>query len=156
MHDATAQAINRGHTFLEFCEGFNLLKQRKIYVCVHLINGLPQETPDMMMTSAKTLAALRPDGIKLHMLHVLSGTPLAETYRQSAFPLLSQQEYVAMICDQLRYFHPETVIERLTGDGDRRTLIAPLWTMNKRSVLNAIDGALAEQNIRQGDLWEDR
>ncbi|WMJ82530.1 TIGR01212 family radical SAM protein [Oscillospiraceae bacterium LTW-04] len=156
VHDATAQAINRGHTFEEFCSGFRLLKQRKIYVCVHLINGLPQETPDMMLTSAKILAALRPDGIKLHMLHVLSGTPLAEIYRQHAFPLLSQQEYVAVVCSQLRYFHPETVIERLTGDGDRRTLIAPIWTRNKRSVLNAIDGALAHQNIWQGDLWEDR
>ncbi len=156
VHDATAQAINRGHTFAEFCEGFSLLKQRNIYVCVHLINGLPQETPDMMLTSAKTLAALRPNGIKVHMLHVVSGTPLAVTYSQSAFPLLSQQQYVDVVCTQLRYFHPETVIERLTGDGDKRTLIAPIWTRNKRGVLNAIDSALARQNIFQGDLWEDR
>lgn len=156
VHDATAQAINRGHTFAEFCEGISLLKQRNIYVCVHLINGLPQEKPDMMLTSAKTLAALRPDGIKLHMLHVVSGTPLAATYSQSAFPLLSQQEYVDVVCNQLRYFHPETVIERLTGDGDKRTLIGPVWTRNKRGVLNAIDSALAHQDIWQGDLWEDR
>lgn len=156
VHDATAQAINRGHTFAEFCEGFSLLKQRKIYVCVHLINGLPQETLDMMLNSAQTLAALRPNGIKLHMLHVVSGTPLAATYRQGVFSLLSQQEYVDVVCNQLRYFHPETVIERLTGDGDKRTLIAPIWTRNKRGVLNAIDSALAHQNIWQGDLWEDR
>lgn len=155
VHDATAQSINRGHTFAEFCEGFSLLKQRNIYVCVHLINGLPQETPDMMLTSAKTLATLLPNGIKLHMLHVVTGTPLAATYCQSAFPLLSQQEYVDVVCNQLRYFHPETVIERLTGDGDKSTLIAPIWTRNKRGVLNAIDSALAHQNIWQGDLWED-
>lgn len=156
VHDTTAQLINRGHTFAEFCEGFYRLKQHGLYICVHLINGLPQETPGMMLTSAKTLAALRPGGIKLHMLHVLSGTPLAETYRQREFPLLAQQAYVDVVCGQLRYFHPETVIERLTGDGDKKTLIAPVWTRNKRGVLNAIDGALARQNIRQGDLWEDR
>ncbi len=153
VHDSTARAINRGHTFAEFREGFGLLKQHDIYTCVHLINGLPQEIPDMMLASAKALAALRPGGVKLHMLHLISNTPLAESWGQSAFPLLSQEEYVEIVCAQLRYFHPETVIERLTGDGDKKTLIAPLWTRNKRGVLNAIDGALARQNIRQGDLW---
>lgn len=156
MHDGTAQTINRGHTFAEFCEGFRLIKQHNIYTCVHLINGLPQETPDMMLASAKVLAALRPGGVKLHMLHLLADTPLAEHWRKNPFPLLSQAEYVAIVCAQLRYFHPETVIERLTGDGDKRTLLAPLWTQNKRGVLNAIDGALARQNIRQGDLWEEQ
>lgn len=155
VHDATAQAINRGHTFAEFCEGLYHLQKRRIYTCVHLINGLPQETTEMMLASAKTLAELRPDGIKLHMLHVVLGTPMAQTYRQREFPLLSQEDYVALVCQQLRCFHPETVIERLTGDGDKKTLLAPLWTRNKRSVLNAIDGALACQNIWQGDLWED-
>ena len=156
VHDTTAQAINRGHTFAEFCEGFRLLKQYNIYTCVHLINGLPQETSDMMLASVKAVAALRPGGVKLHMLHLLDGTPLAAAWRQSEFPLLSQQEYVAIVCEQLRYFHPRTVIERLTGDGDKKTLIAPLWTRNKRGVLNAIDGVLARQNIRQGDLWKEQ
>ena len=156
VHDSTAQAINRGHTFAEFCEGFYHIKQRHIYACVHLINGLPQETPEMMLASAKTLAALRPDGVKLHMLHVLLGTSMARTYQHNEFSLLSQQQYISLVCQQLRYFHPETVIERLTGDGDKRTLVAPLWTKNKRGVLNAIDGALARQNIWQGDLWEDK
>ncbi len=156
VHDATAQAVNRGHTFAEFCEGFRLLKHYDIYTCVHLINGLPQETPDMMRASARALAALRPGGVKLHMLHLLRGTPLAAVWQQSAFPLLSQQEYVDIVCGQLRYFHPETVIERLTGDGDKKALIAPLWIQNKRGVLNAIDGTLARRNIRQGDLWEER
>lgn len=109
----------------------------------------------MMISSAKALATLRPDGIKLHMLHLITGTPLAAAWRQCEFPLLSQQEYVKIICAQLQYFHPETVIERLTGDGDKRRLLAPLWTKNKRGVLNAIDGALAHQDIRQGDLWEE-
>ncbi|MFV0496819.1 MAG: TIGR01212 family radical SAM protein [Candidatus Fimivivens sp.] len=155
-HDATAQAVNRGYTFEEFCLGFSLLKQHGIYVCVHLINGLPHETQEMMVTSAQKLAALRPDGVKLHMLHVIAGTPLGEIYRQHAFALLSQQEYVAVVCNQLRYLHPSAVIERLTGDGDKKTLLAPLWTGNKRHVLNAIDGTLAHQNIRQGDLWGDK
>lgn len=156
VHDSTAQAVNRGHSFAEFCAGFSLLQQHHIYTCVHLINGLPRETPDMMLDSARQLAALRPDGIKLHMLHLLSGTTMAEAWLQNKFPMLSQQEYVTIICAQLQYFHPETVIERVTGDGDRKRLLAPLWTQNKRSVLNAIDGQLARQNIWQGDLWEDR
>lgn len=154
--DGTARAINRGYTFAEFGEGLRLLKRHHIYTCVHLINGLPQETPDEMLASAKALSALRPNGVKLHMLHLVAGTPLAAQWRCSPFLLLSQAEYVAVVCDQLRCFHPETVIERLTGDGDRKTLLAPLWTRDKRGVLNAIDQALAHQNIRQGDLWEDQ
>ncbi len=156
VQEDTARAINRGHTFAEFCEGLRLLKQHHIYTCVHLINGLPQETPDEMLASAKALSALRPNGVKLHMLHLVAGTPLAAQWRHSPFGLLSQAEYVAIVCNQLRCFHPETVIERLTGDGNRKTLLAPLWTRNKRGVLNAIDKALAHQNIRQGDLWEDQ
>lgn len=156
VHDKTAEAVNRGHSFVEFCQGFRHLKKQNLYACVHLINGLPDETPDMMIESAKVLAELHPSGVKLHMLHLMSGTRLAQAYLKDEFPLLSQQEYVAVVCHQLRCFHPETVIERLTGDGDRNTLIAPLWTLNKRRVLNAIDGMLAQQNIWQGDFWEDR
>ncbi len=156
VHDSTAQAINRGHSFAEFCAGLRLLQQHPIYTCVHLINGLPRETPDMMLESARRLAALKPGGVKLHMLHLMSGTPMADAWLQDKFPVLSQQEYVTIVCAQLRCFHPGTVIERLTGDGDRKRLLAPQWTLNKRGVLNAIDGALAQQNSRQGDLWEDR
>lgn len=156
VFDSTAKTINRCHNFAEFCEGLLRLKDKKLYTCVHLINGLPQETPEMMLESAKTLATLHPDGIKLHMLHLLEGTQLAKAYKTSQFPLLSQKEYVSIVCEQLRYFAPDTVIERLTGDGDRKALIAPLWTLNKRSVLNAIDGELARRDIWQGDLWEDK
>lgn len=156
VFDSTAKGINRCHSFEEFCEGFSLLKDKNLYTCVHLINGLPQETPEMMLESAKTLAMLRPNGIKLHMLHILEGTQLAQEYQINKFPMLSQKEYVSIVCDQLRYFAPDTVIERLTGDGARRSLIAPLWTLNKRSVLNDIDGELARRDIWQGDLWEDK
>ena len=156
VFDQTAQAVNRCHTFEAFSEGYLRLKNKNIYTCVHLINGLPQETTEMMLQTAKVLATLRPNGIKLHMLHLLEGTPLAQTYAKSPFTLLSQGAYVDVVCQQLRHFAPDTVIERLTGDGEKNALIAPLWTLNKRKVLNAIDMSLARQNIWQGDCWEEK
>lgn len=153
VHDQTARAINRCHTFKDFEQGYKLLKERKIYVCTHLINGLPNETPQMMLTSAKVLGALLPDAVKLHMLHIIKGSQIALNYAQKPFELLSLSEYVDIVCEQIRLLPPQTVIERLTGDGSRETLIAPLWTANKRNVLNLIDKQLARRDIWQGDSF---
>ena len=154
-NDETARRINRGHPTKEFVEGFLRLHAAHLPVCVHLINGLPGDTKEDMLSSARLLGKLCPEGVKLHMLHLMRGSALGEEYQREPFPLLTKEEYVGIICRQLELLCPDTVIERLTGDGDRRTLIAPDWTRNKRAVLNAIDQELARLDTWQGRLWEE-
>lgn len=153
IHDETAARMNRCHSYEEFLAGYRALKEWNILVCVHLINGLPGETPEMMLASAEAAAALRPDGIKLHMLHILKGTRLAEEYGSAPFPLLALEEYVSVVCGQIERMPPETVIERVTGDGPRDEVLAPLWTLRKREVLAAIDKELARRGTVQGRLF---
>ena len=150
VHDQTARQINRGHNYAAFLAGYRALTDRGIPVCVHLINGLPGETGEMMRQSVRQVAALRPFAVKLHLLHLLQGTALAAQYRAAPFPLLEKEEYVRLICDQLELLPPQTVIQRLTGDGDRRALIGPLWSVRKREVLNAIDWELSRRDTVQG------
>lgn len=153
VHDATARQINRGHDYAAFLAGYQALASRGIPVCIHLINGLPGESLEMMRQSARQVAALRPFAVKLHLLHLLQGTALAVQYWTSPFPLLEKEEYVQLVCDQLELLPPKTVIQRLTGDGDRRTLIGPLWSLRKREVLNAIDREMARRDTVQGALY---
>ena len=150
IFDETGKKINRGHTFNEFLEGYFKLKERNIKVCVHLIEGLPNETREMMLQSAETVAKLRPDFIKLHLLHILKGTKIAEQYQRGEFNTLSLSEYVSIICDSLELINENTVIQRLTGDGGRDTLIAPLWSLKKFVVLNEIDKEMLRRGSYQG------
>lgn len=150
MHDDTLLAIGRGHDFAAFCEGYRRLKASGISVCVHIINGLQNESQEMMLDTAKALAKLRPDEIKIHMLHVLRGTALGDMYEKEPFALLSMEEYVETVCMQLAYLPPETVVARLTGDGAAKDLIAPMWTRAKRAVIAGIDRYLASHNMVQG------
>ncbi len=157
-HDATLRRIRRGHDYAAFLRGFEALRRAGIAVCVHIINGLPTEDADVesreqMLQTAARLGALRPDFVKIHMLHVLRNTPLADEYARGHAALLSLQDYVSTVCDQLGLLPPETVICRLTGDGPAEDVIAPLWTKNKRAVLAAIDRTLAGQNRCQGDRF---
>ncbi|MCR4718286.1 MAG: TIGR01212 family radical SAM protein, partial [Firmicutes bacterium] len=148
--DESGDRINRCHTYAEFLEGYNNLKKRNIKVCVHLIIGLPGETREMMTESAKKVALLRPDFVKLHLLHVLKGTKIAKQYKNGEFDTLSLKEYVGIICDCLELFHEDTVIQRLTGDGGRDDLIAPLWSLKKFVVLNEIDKEMLRRGSFQG------
>ncbi len=150
IFDETGKKINRQHTFAEFLDGYYKLKNRNIKVCVHLIEGLPDETHEMMLKSAETVAKLRPDFVKLHLLHILKGTKMAEQYEKGQFDTLSLSEYVGIICDCLEVFHENTVIQRLTGDGGRDTLIAPLWSLKKFVVLNEIDKEMLRRGSCQG------
>lgn len=152
IFDRTGDMINRCHTYSEFLDGYNKLKDRGINTCVHLINGLPYETKEMMVESAKTVSLLNPHCVKLHLLHVLKGTVMEKQYRDGEFSLLSKDEYVDIIVEQLRHFAPETIIQRLTGDGGRDTLVGPMWSLKKFEVLNAIDKLMQEKNAFQGDL----
>lgn len=148
--DATGLHINRCHSYQEFLDGLSLLQARGIRVCVHLINGLPHETHDMMVQNARLVGALGVDEIKLHLLHILRGTAIAREYEQGDFSLLSLEEYVQIICDQLEVIPSTTVIQRLTGDGAPDELLGPMWSLKKFVVLNEIDKELVRRDSYQG------
>lgn len=154
VHDSTAEKINRCHSLDEFKKGYSLLKKAGIRVCVHIINGLPDETEEMMLRTAMQLGKLRPDGVKIHLLHVIEGTRLAQMYLAGEYTPLEKQQYIDLVVKQLEQLPPETVIERITGDGDKSTLLAPLWSRDKISVLGGIDKRMAQLDTWQGRLFE--
>lgn len=153
IHDDTAVRINRGHSYAVFLDGYNRLKSAggDITVCVHLINGLPGEDKAHMIASAKAVAALHPDMVKLHLLHILHGTPLYDLYQQGAYTPMKQEEYVDIVCDQIERFPPEAVIARVTGDAPAELLAAPLWCRRKTAVTNDIDKELYRRGTFQGN-----
>lgn len=153
IHEKTIKNINRGYSHKEFVAGYSKLKERNIRVCLHIINGLPDESSEMMLETAKETARLNPDAVKIQMLHIINGTKLAEIYKNSPFPLLTRDEYIAVTAQQLAVLPPETVVERITGDGDKSKLIAPLWTMDKIAVLGGIDKALCQMDLWQGKYY---
>ena len=150
IFDETGERINRCHTYAEFLDGYNRLKERGINICVHLIDGLPGETKEMMLKSAETVAKLKPHCVKLHLLHILKGTKIAAEYENGGFELLTLEEYVDIIVSQLELFSEETVIQRLTGDGGRDVLVGPLWSLKKFVVLNEIDKEMLRRDTYQG------
>lgn len=148
--DDTAKRINRCHTYAEFLSGYRLLNERGIKVCIHIIDGLPGETYADMMNTARDVAELHPYEVKIHSLYIVTGTPAALMWANGEMEEIGREEYIKTVCDQLEILPPGTAIGRLTGDGDRRTLLAPLWTRDKRSVLNGIDKELAARGSWQG------
>jgi radical SAM protein (TIGR01212 family) len=149
-HDRTLAWLRRGHDLNQFLTAYDAAKQNKLKVCVHVILGLPGETRQEMLATADLLADLQVDGVKIHLLHVLRGTPLGELYAAGQFELLSQGDYVELVVDMLERLHPATLIHRLTGDGPRDLLLAPLWSLNKWEVLNAIHAELDRRGSSQG------
>lgn len=152
IHDETAAAINRAHSYQDFLHGLNLCRQYDLNVCVHLINGLPGETRDMMLATAKAVGQLDIQALKIHSLYIIKGTAMATQYLTHPFPVLSREDYIDLVVEQLRNIPPEIVIERLTGDGVAKDVIAPLWSLNKTTILNDIDKRMKAENIVQGDL----
>ncbi len=148
--DKTAELINRGHGFGTFCEGYERLRSRGIDVCVHLIFGLPGEDRTTMLESVKKVAALRPAQVKIHLLYVIKGTRLGDMYEAGEYTPMEREAYIETVCDALELLPPETVIGRLTGDGAPETLLAPLWSRRKTSVVNDIDKMMFERNSWQG------
>ncbi len=156
-HDETARLINRGHTFDEFVEGYQKLKSAsdKINICVHIILGLPGESEEMMLETVRRVAALKPHQVKLHLLHVIKGTPMAKIYERGDYVPLEKEEYVDLVCKSLELLPPETVIARITGDGLADDLLAPLWSKKKVSVINDIDKELFVRKTWQGAKYEE-
>lgn len=153
IHDRTMEWVRRGHTYEEFLEGVTVLYERGVNICVHVILGFPGETHEDMMATARAVAALPVRGIKLHLLHVLKGTPLAKQYEKEPFALPTLEEYVSQVIDILEVLPPEMIIHRLTGDGAPDDLIAPLWSRKKWEVLNAIDQELVDRDTWQGKYY---
>lgn len=149
-HDPTLDFLRRGHDYAAFLKAYAGAKARGLKVCAHVILGLPGEGRETMLATADEMARLRVDGIKIHLLHVLKGTPLGQRYEEGMIPVLDQEEYVGLAVDFLERLHPETFIHRLTGDGPRDLLLAPLWSLKKWEVLNAIDAELERRDTRQG------
>ena len=150
IHDSTSKIINRGHDYKTFLEGVEKLKAKNIKIVVHIINGLPGEDYNMMMETAKAVADLNVHGIKIHLLHVIKDTPMAKMLEKNMMTLMTQEDYINLVCDQIEILPPEMVIHRLTGDGKKEDLVGPLWSLKKWEVLNAIDDTLKARDSYQG------
>ena len=153
IHENSAVYIRRGYTLHCFEKALRDLKARGFTVIVHVILGLPGESKQDMKQTVRYLANAGVDGVKLQLLHILQGTDLARDYEACPFPTFSQDEYCDLICDCLELLPPSITIHRLTGDGPKKDLIAPLWSSNKRTVLNQIHHRLKERNTWQGRLY---
>lgn len=150
IHEDTAHFIRRGYPLSCFTDSLNNLRSRGLEVIVHVILGLPGENKTRMLETVSWLGKQDIQGIKLQLLHILKGTELARLYEESHFPVLEMEEYLDLIMDALSLLPPEIVIHRLTGDGPKNLLIAPLWSANKRLVLNTLTRRLKEGGIIQG------
>ncbi len=153
--DATARRINRGHTYEVFCQGFERLRSANpnIGIGVHLIFGLPGEGECEMLQSVRDVAALHPEQVKLHLLHVLRGTPLGTMYERGQYTPMEREDYIRLVADALELLPPDVVIARLTGDGAGEALLAPDWSRKKTTVINDIDKLLYARDSYQGKRY---
>ena len=151
IHPDTARYIRRGYALDVYEDALRRLKAAGITVITHVILGLPGEDREQMLQTIDYLGGPhRPDGIKLQLLHVLEGTDLADDWREGKFSCMEPQGYYDLLCDCLERLPPNMVIHRLTGDGPKRILLAPLWTGDKKRVLNDLNRILQRRNVRQG------
>ena len=150
IHNKTLNLINRGHTLENFENMVKELQKRNIFTVVHIINGLPGETKEDMINTVKYLNSLKIDAIKIHMLSVIKDTPLENLYNETNFHILTKEEYIDIVCDQLEYLNEKIVVERITGDPDPKKLITPNWLIKKFCVLNDIDKEMKKRNSYQG------
>lgn len=172
-NDETASRINRCHTFAEFIDGYNRLriaaadvndrlsdasplgiKMKRLMLGVHIINGLPGESRDDMIKTARDVSELEPDLVKIHLMHVLRGTALGDMYERGEYTPLEREDYVCVTCDQIELLPPETVLGRVTGDGMPDSLLAPLWSRRKTEVTNEIDKELFLRGTYQGAVFK--
>ena len=150
IHNKTAKLINRCHTLKEFEETYKKLKEKNIEIVVHIINGLPYETEEMMLETVKYLNKLNIDGIKIHMLNIVKETPLEKLYKKEKFHILTKEEYINIVIKQLELLNPKIVIHRITSDPDPKELIEHKWLIKKFCVLNDIDKEMKRRDTYQG------
>ena len=154
MHDKTLKFINRGHDLQNFEQCIKELQKRNIKVVVHIINGLPNETKEDMIETVKYLNKLHIDGIKIHMLHIIKDTDLADYFKEHPFHILTKEEYIDIVISQLEKLDTKIVIHRITGDSKKEDLIEPTWLLKKFVVLNDIDKDMVKRNTWQGKSIE--
>lgn len=152
-NDNTLRFINRGHNSKTFKDAVEKLHARNIFVVAHIINGLPYETKEDMINTIKFVNDCKVDGIKIHMLYIAKNTPLASLYEKNKFHILTREEYIDIVCCQLRLLNEDVVVMRITGDPLLNELVAPEWLIKKFMVLNGIDQEMVKRNIYQGDLF---
>ena len=153
MHAESLERINRGHSLEEFVKAVEMLSGSGIKLCVHAIIGLPWESREMVFQTADFVARLPVDGIKIHSLLLLKGTPLYADFQAQSFPLLSRSEYVSRVAGFLERLSPEVVVQRLTAEGYRDIFVAPDWARNKLQVLQHLDRYQKEHDSFQGKMW---
>ncbi|EGQ1317423.1 TIGR01212 family radical SAM protein [Staphylococcus pseudintermedius] len=150
IHQETSDLINRAHDMDCYYEGVAKLRRHNIKVCSHIINGLPGEDYDMMIETAKAVAQMDVQGIKIHLLHLLKGTPMMKQYDKGLLEFMTKEQYIQLVCDQLEHLPPEMIVHRITGDGPIDLMVGPMWSVNKWEVLNEIDAELKRRGTVQG------
>jgi radical SAM protein (TIGR01212 family) len=153
IHDSTSELINRAHDTKCFVDAALKLRKHNIRVCAHIIYGLPQETHEMMLETGRAVSQMDVQGIKIHLLHLMKGTPMVRQYEAGLLRFLEQDEYIKLVVDTLEMLPPEMVVHRLTGDAPRKLLIGPTWSLKKWEVLNAFDAELKARDSWQGKYW---
>lgn len=149
IHEKTSILINRCHSLKQFEDMVVKLRKRNINVCVHIINGLPYETEEMMLDTVRYLNKLDIQGIKIHMLYIIKDTVIDTMYKKERFKILSKEEYIDIVIKQLELLRPEIVINRITSDPDKETLVEPRWLVDKCQLLNDIDKEMKRRNTYQ-------
>ena len=155
MHDDTLRLINRGHDFECFKDAVARTRGRGIKICTHLIIGLPGEDRSRVRQTARAVAKLGIDGVKIHLLYVVKGTPLERMYRQGRYTCLDRDTYVSLVCDVLERLPSHLVIQRLTGDPHLEELVAPRWPLDKARTLNLIRQVLVDRDTWQGKMFRE-
>ena len=150
IHEKTSVLVNRCHSLKQFEDMVIKLRKRNINVCVHIINGLPYETEEMMLDTVRYLNKLDIQGIKIHMLYIIKDTVIDTMYKKERFKILSKEEYIDIVIKQLELLRPEIVINRITSDPDKETLVEPRWLVDKCQLLNDIDKEMKRRNTYQG------
>ena len=150
IHDKTSKLINRCHTLEQFDTMVHKLRERHINVVVHIINGLPYETEEMMLDTIRHINTLDVQGIKIHMLHIIKDTGMANLYIKEKFHVLSKDEYIDIVIKQLEILDPRIIVNRITSDPDKDTLLEPTWLLDKCQLLNDIDKEMKKRNTYQG------
>lgn len=153
-HDDTLNRINRGHTFHCFEQAVEATKGRDIKICAHVILGLPGETSQQMLDTARVLSNLGIDGVKLHLLYVVKNTPLETDFLAGRYRCLEQLEYVDLVCRFLELLPPDVVIQRLTGDPHPDELVAPAWALERNKTFALLKDKLEKEDSRQGKFWK--
>ncbi len=149
-HDKTLKAINRGHDAACFASAVRASAERGLLSCAHVILGLPGESRDDMLETARFIADLPVDGVKIHLLYVAQGTALEDLYNQGSYQCMGQEEYIEIVCDFIELLPPEMVVQRLTGDPHEEELVAPAWSLQKSETRSRIHSLQEKRNSRQG------